>query len=119
MESTYGDRRHRGRDDTERELGAILAQAARDGGNLLIPAFAIGRSQELLYLLARHYGEWHLDRWKIFLDSPMAIAASAVYWKHHDRYDEEAARLRAGFRGMAPLPNPRLWGAPPASTAHN
>ena len=43
MESTYGDRRHRGRDDTERELGAILAQAARDGGNILIPAFAIGR----------------------------------------------------------------------------
>jgi metallo-beta-lactamase family protein len=105
MESTYGNRRHRARDDTERELGAVLAQAARDGGNILIPAFAIGRSQELLYLLARHYGDWHLDRWKIFLDSPMAIAASAVYWKHHDRYDEEASRLRAGFRGLPPLPN--------------
>ena len=53
MESTYGDRRHRGREDTERELGAILAQAARDGGNVIVPAFAIGRSQELLYLLAQ------------------------------------------------------------------
>ena len=53
MESTYGNRRHRGRDDTERELGAILAQAARDGGNVIVPAFAIGRSQELLYLLAQ------------------------------------------------------------------
>jgi metallo-beta-lactamase family protein len=105
MESTYGDRRHKGRDDTERELGAILAQAQADGGNILIPAFAIGRSQELLYLLAKHYAEWHVDRWKIFLDSPMAIAASRVYWKHPDRYDDEASRLREGLRGMPPLPN--------------
>jgi metallo-beta-lactamase family protein len=105
IESTYGDRRHRGREDTERELGAILAQAARDGGNVIVPAFAIGRSQELLYLLAKHYGEWHLARWKIFLDSPMAIAASKVYWRHPDRFDEEATRLREGFRGLPPLPN--------------
>jgi metallo-beta-lactamase family protein len=70
MESTYGDRRHRGRQNTVRELGAILAQAARDGGNVIVPAFAIGRSQELLYLLAQHYGEWHLERWKIFHRCP-------------------------------------------------
>jgi len=94
MESTYGDRRHRGREDTARELGAILAQAARDGGNVIVPAFAIGRSQELLYLLAQHFGEWQLARWKIFLDSPMAIAASRVYWRHPERFDTEATRLR-------------------------
>ena len=105
MESTYGNRLHRGREDTERELGGILAQAARDGGNVIVPAFAIGRSQELLYLLAKHYGEWHLARWKIFLDSPMAIAASRVYWNHPDRFDEETKHLRATFRGMPPLPN--------------
>ncbi|HET7812692.1 MAG TPA: MBL fold metallo-hydrolase [Steroidobacteraceae bacterium] len=105
MESTYGNRLHRERDDTERELGAILAQAARDGGNVIVPAFAIGRSQDFLYLLARHYAEWHVARWKIFLDSPMAIAASRVYWSHPDRYDEQASRLRASFRGMPPLPN--------------
>jgi metallo-beta-lactamase family protein len=105
MESTYGDRNHRGREDTERELGGILAQAARDGGNVLVPAFAIGRSQELLYLLARHYAEWQVARWKIFLDSPMAIAASRVYWRNPDRFDAEAARLREGFRGLPPLPN--------------
>jgi len=105
MESTYGNRLHRGREDTERELGGILAQAARDGGNVIVPAFAIGRSQELLYLLAKHYGEWHLARWKIFLDSPMAIAASRVYWNNPDRFDEETTRLRANFRGMPALPN--------------
>jgi metallo-beta-lactamase family protein len=105
MESTYGNRRHRGREDTERELGGILEQAQRDGGNVIVPAFAIGRSQELLYLLAKHYAEWHLARWKIFLDSPMAIAASRVYWNNPDRFDEETTRLRASFRGMPPLPN--------------
>jgi metallo-beta-lactamase family protein len=105
MESTYGDRRHRGREDTARELGAILAQAARDGGNVIVPAFAIGRSQELLYLLAQHYDEWQLARWKVFLDSPMAIAASRVYWRHPERFDAEATRLRESFRGMPPLPN--------------
>ena len=110
MESTYGNRLHRGREDTERELGGILAQAARDGGNVIVPAFAIGRSQELLYLLAKHYGEWHLARWKIFLDSPMAIAASRVYWNNPDRFDEETTRLRESFRGMPPLPNLVLVG---------
>lgn len=105
MESTYGNRLHRGREDTERELGGILAQAERDGGNVIVPAFAIGRSQELLYLLAKHYAEWRLSRWKIFLDSPMAIAASRVYWNNPDRYDDETARLRESFRGMPPLPN--------------
>jgi len=119
MESTYGDRRHRGREDTERELGGILAQAARDGGNVIVPAFAIGRSQEILYLFAKNYGEWHMARWKIFLDSPMAIAASRVYWKHPDRFDEEASRLRATFRGMPPLPNLELSESADASRAIN
>jgi len=105
MESTYGNRLHRGREDTERELGGILAQAARDGGNVIVPAFAIGRSQELLYLLAKHYAEWRLSHWKVFLDSPMAIAASRVYWNNPDRHDEETTRLRKSFRGMPPLPN--------------
>ncbi|HET9864362.1 MAG TPA: MBL fold metallo-hydrolase [Steroidobacteraceae bacterium] len=105
MESTYGDRLHRRREDTAHELGALLEQAARDGGNVVVPAFAIGRSQEFLYLLAQHYAEWRLARWKIFLDSPMAIAASRVYWRHPERMDEEATRLRASFRGMPPLPN--------------
>jgi metallo-beta-lactamase family protein len=119
MESTYGDRRHRSREDTERELGAILAQAARDGGNVIIPAFAIGRSQEVLYLLAKHYGEWHLARWQVFLDSPMAIAASRVYWNHPERFDEEASRLRRSFRGMPPLPNLALTETPAESRAIN
>jgi metallo-beta-lactamase family protein len=119
MESTYGDRRHRGREDTTRELGSILAAAAASGGNVVVPAFAIGRSQELLYLLGRNYAEWNLARWRVFLDSPMAIAASRVYWKHPDRFDEEASRLRAKFTGLPPLPNLTLCETPEESRAIN
>jgi metallo-beta-lactamase family protein len=119
MESTYGDRRHRARTDTEREFGAVLAAAASGGGNVIVPAFAIGRSQEVLYLLAKHYAEWHLARWRIFLDSPMAIEASRIYWRHPERFDEEAARLRTEFREMPPLPNLALTETPDESRAIN
>jgi metallo-beta-lactamase family protein len=105
MESTYGNRLHRSREDTRRELGAVIDAATRDGGNIVVPAFAIGRSQELLYLLAKNYGEWHLDKWRIFLDSPMAIQASKVYWAHPERFDDEATKLRNEFRSLPPLPN--------------
>ncbi len=105
METTYGDRLHRDRAATEQEFGEILAQASRDRGNVIIPAFAIGRSQDVLYMLGKNYERWHVDRWQIFLDSPMAIEASRVYWKHADRYDAEATRLRASFTDMPPLPN--------------
>ncbi|MEZ5459690.1 MAG: MBL fold metallo-hydrolase [Steroidobacteraceae bacterium] len=105
MESTYGHRRHRDRKATEVELGEILDAAWRDGGNIIIPAFAIGRSQEVLYLLGANRERWQVDRWRVFLDSPMAIEASRVYWKHVDRYDSEARHLRASFADMPPLPN--------------
>src|SRR5690606_24753052 len=55
MESTYGDRNHRDRLDTVREFGDILEQAWRERGKVLIPAFAVGRSQELLYWFAKHW----------------------------------------------------------------
>lgn len=105
MESTYGNRYHRDREDTVAELGEIVAAAHRDGGNILIPAFAIGRSQELLYHLGNHYTEWGLKDWQIFLDSPMAIEASKVYWEYPQLYDEETTRLRKGIHEMPRLDN--------------
>ena len=108
MESTYGDRGHRERDDTVREIGEIIAQASSGKGNIFIPAFAIGRTQEILYQLGRHYEEWGLERFKIFLDSPMAIETSEVYWEYPQLYDEEATRLRRENGGMPVLPNLNL-----------
>ncbi len=108
MESTYGGRVHRDRRLTVEEIGEIIQQAAHDRGNILIPAFAVGRSQEILYLLGKHFDEWGLDRWRIFLDSPMAIAASRVYWDYPHLYDEEATKLRRELDTMPPLPNLHL-----------
>ncbi len=119
MESTYGDRLHRDREQTLAELGDILRQARRDGGNVLIPAFAVGRSQDLLYELATHYEEWSLADWQIFLDSPMAIEATAVYWQHADLYDEEAARYRRRAHALPPLPNLKLCRSAEESMAVN
>ena len=100
MESTYGGRRHRDRSETIRELGEILREADAGGGNILIPAFAIGRSQELLYELGVNAEQWGLDRWRVFLDSPMAIEASEVYWHYPHLYDDEATRLRRDITEM-------------------
>jgi metallo-beta-lactamase family protein len=108
MESTYGGRRHRNRDETIREIGEIILRAGSGKGNILIPAFAIGRSQEILFLLGKHYDDWGLHRFQIFLDSPMAIAASRVYWNNEHLYDEEATRLSEENGGMPLLPNLRL-----------
>jgi metallo-beta-lactamase family protein len=108
MESTYGDRLHRGRDETIREIGDIIAAARHDKGNILIPAFAIGRSQEILYLFGQHYEAWALDRWQIFLDSPMAIEATRIYWEYPQLYDEEATRLRRRLHEMPQLQNLHL-----------
>ncbi len=108
MESTYGNRRHRERADTLREFGEILRAARRDGGNVLIPAFAVGRTQDVLYEMGTHFDDWQLADWQVFLDSPMAIEASRVYWKHTELYDEEARAERLRTGDLSPLPNLKL-----------
>jgi len=100
MESTYGDRNHRERLETIHELGEIFARAHAEKGNVLIPAFAVGRSQELLYWFAQNYDAWELSRWHIFLDSPMASKVMHVYERHTELFDEQA---RAVWR-KTPLP---------------
>ena len=104
MESTYGDRLHRSHEDTMAELGAIIARTRADSGNILIPAFAVGRTQDILYHFARNHDVWGLGDWRIFLDSPMAIQATGVYLRHSDIYDREAAALwqRNGEHSLLP-----------------
>ena len=119
MESTYGERLHRDREATLRELGEILRAARADGGNVLIPAFAVGRTQDVLYELAMHHEAWELGDWQIFLDSPMAIEASEVYWKHAELFDEEARAVRFRSGRMPPLPNLRLCRTAEESMAIN
>ena len=79
MESTYGDRDHRPITETIAELTDVFESARAAQGNILIPAFTVGRTQDLLYLMAEHYDEWNLGKWNIFLDSPMGISATKAY----------------------------------------
>ena len=108
MESTYGSRSHRDRALTEAEIGEVIADAAAHAGNILIPAFAVGRSQEVLYMLGKHFEEWDLARWRVFLDSPLAIEASKIYWDHPHLYDDEATKLRRRIDEMPKLENLHL-----------
>ncbi len=79
MESTYGDRDHKPIEDTQEELAQILQEAHRAGGNVLIPAFAVGRTQEVLFHLAMLRRAGRLPQQAVYLDSPMAIEVSALY----------------------------------------
>lgn len=87
LESTYGDRKHRSFADTLTELGEVFHAATRAGGNVIIPAFAVGRTQDLIYLMTEHFDEWDIGRWQVFLDSPMAIHATEVYGRFRHLYD--------------------------------
>jgi metallo-beta-lactamase family protein len=102
LESTYGDRMHRARAATLAEMKEIFASAREDGGNILVPAFSVGRAQELLYLLHEHFDDWGIAEWRVCLDSPMAIQATELYARFVDLHDEEAVALwRKGDRGLA------------------
>ena len=119
MESTYGDRLHRDRAETIRELGRILDETWRDGGNVLIPAFAVGRSQELLYWFAKHWDEWQMARWRIFLDSPMAAKVVGVYDRHVELFDEDARQVWRDQPNPFRLPNLQLTESSEDSIAIN
>jgi len=119
MESTYGDRLHKSREDTVAELASIFAAAHKDGGNVVIPAFAVGRTQELLYFFAEHFEAWGLAAFKLFLDSPMAIRVTAAYDRHEDLFDEAAKKLWATRPHPLRLPNLTLAEDSMASRAIN
>ena len=96
MESTYGDRLHKNATDTAQELAEVVTTTFAKGGNILIPAFAIGRTQDVLYLLNRLVREGRLPKLTVHIDSPLAKKATTIYLSHPDLYDEEAKRLIAG-----------------------
>jgi metallo-beta-lactamase family protein len=79
LESTYGDRDHKPLENTLDELRETLAEAAKSEGNVIIPACAVGRTQDLIYWLGKIQRQGGLPQQTIYLDSPMAISASDIY----------------------------------------
>lgn len=97
IESAYGDRAHEGRERRREDLEDAVEDAVRAGGVLMIPAFALERTQELLYHLDRLFGEGRIPRVPVFFDSPLAIKLTAVYKKHENYFNREAsAMVRSG-----------------------
>lgn len=105
LESTYGDRQHRDRAASLEEMGQLFLDAWEQGGNVLIPAFAVGRSQEILFQLGKHFDDWGIGRWQVFLDSPLGIEASEIYWDYEHLFDAEANRIFREDVVMPKLPN--------------
>lgn len=105
MESTYGDRVHRGWEETWQEMGEVISSAKSGKGNILIPAFTVGRTQELLYAFKANYDTWRIGDWEVFLDSPMGIEATEVYARHSKIYDTSARELLKRDGNLFELPN--------------
>ena len=88
-ESTYGDRLHEDACDAEGRLGQIVRDTAERGGRLIIPAFAVGRTQEMIYLLHCLYRDGKIPQVPVFVDSPMAVSATAIFRAHPECFDAE------------------------------
>jgi metallo-beta-lactamase family protein len=95
MESTYGDRNHRSLHDTAIEGREIIARAIENKAKILVPVFAVGRTQLLLYLMAGAFSRKTLPKFPIYLDSPMAIEATRIYGKNNELFDEEGKAMVA------------------------
>ncbi|HEY9282076.1 MAG TPA: MBL fold metallo-hydrolase [Pyrinomonadaceae bacterium] len=97
VESTYGDRLH-APEDPKDELARIINETAERGGALLIPAFAVGRTQEIVYLIRELEDEKRIPVLPVRVDSPMAAAATRVYNQRTEEHDEEYASVLARQR---------------------
>lgn len=93
MESTYGNRLHKGMNETIDELIEAIKVTFKRGGNVVIPSFAIGRTQDILYVLNRLVREGRLYKINVYIDSPLAEEATKTYLAHPECFDEEAKRL--------------------------
>lgn len=99
IESTYGDRTHEEHENTDiqRQLRDCINRTVNAGGNIIIPSFALERSQELLYHLNELFSRKEIPPLPVFLDSPMAIRITEVFKRHAELFDKEAMqRLRRG-----------------------
>jgi metallo-beta-lactamase family protein len=94
MESTYGDHDHRSLNDTIAEFTELVKATVQNRGKLLVPSFAVGRTQQLLYHLAVLFRDRVVPRFPVFVDSPMAVKATKIYGAHPELGDEEYQALR-------------------------
>ena len=104
VESTYGNREHAPQEQATDDLVQAISEVADDRGVLLVPSFAVGRTQELVWVLDELLRQGRIPHLPLFLDSPMASRATDVYLRHPEEYDEETSRLL--HSGESPIEYP-------------
>jgi metallo-beta-lactamase family protein len=119
LESTYGDRDHRPLPETVTEFQDIIRKVLGQRGKILVPTFAIGRTQQILYHLAVSFREGALPKFPVYLDSPMAVEASRIYLEHPELMDEEVQALQRVHSILQDLDSVRATASPEESQALN
>ncbi len=105
VESTYGGRTHEPEDESLTQLEQAVNDVVAQNGVLLVPSFAIGRTQEVVWALNHLLDAGRIPKIKLYLDSPMASKASTIYREHRDYYDDDTLRLLAKGEGPIDFPN--------------
>jgi len=119
VESTYGDRLLESPQDAANQLAEAINTTVRRGGNIVIPSFALERSQELLYYLSKFRLEGRIPHLKVFVDSPMAVEVTGVFERHPELFDEEMKKLLRQQSSPFDFPGLNLVGTVEESKAIN
>jgi len=119
VESTYGNRVHEKVTDTKEKLAEVINSTIEAGGNIVVPSFAIERSQELLYFLNELRMEKKIPHLMAFLDSPMAIRVTDVFKKHPELFDEDTLELLGNHNSPFNFPGLTMARATAQSKAIN
>lgn len=93
MESTYGNRLHSPAEEVEEDFASTIMKVINEGGKVIIPAFAVGRTQTIVYLLHKLFDQNRIPEIPIYVDSPMAVDATAVFRSHPECLDRETYRI--------------------------
>jgi metallo-beta-lactamase family protein len=93
MESTYGNRLHPPVEDVEEELAKVVRQCTEEGGKIIIPAFSVGRTQLMVYMLHKLFDQNRIPEIPIYVDSPLAVNATNVFRAHPECFDRETNRV--------------------------
>jgi metallo-beta-lactamase family protein len=119
VESTYGDRLHDEAMDVKKTIGDVINSTKKAGGNIIVPSFALERSQEILYYINELLLEKSIPSLKIFLDSPMASRITEIFQRHSDLFGEQMARFIKNFGSPFNLPQLEMAGDADQSKAIN
>jgi metallo-beta-lactamase family protein len=103
MESTYGGRIHASKDEARKQLRDVVRDTVRRRGKVIIPSFAVGRTQEIVYTLNLLAAEGDIPLVPVYVDSPLAVSATEVFRMHPEEWDEEVRAFLEGERGRSPF----------------